>query len=189
MQEHHFDERMVSRLENESRIDELRPSDLLRNIGGIREGMTCIELGCGTGVFTVPMAEIVGRTGKVYGVDDSQAMLDHIRSKKPPQHLILLKKDVRETGLDESIADFCLLAFILHEVKDPEVLVAEAFRLLKHGGKIMIVEWRPDAEGKGPPKSIRLTEERVRQIFNHHDLKDFHYRVWSVNHYVATAVK
>jgi ubiquinone/menaquinone biosynthesis C-methylase UbiE len=188
MDDHHFD-KMVSRLENEGRREELRPSDLMRNIAGLREGMTCVDLGCGTGIFAVPMAEIVSKTGKVYGVDDSAELLAYLRSKKPPSQLELLQKDVRDTGLGGGIADFCLLAFILHEVKDPEVLVAEAYRLLKPGGRVMVAEWRPDAEGKGPPKNIRLAEETVRKIFDHHALKDFQYRVWSINHYIATAVK
>jgi ubiquinone/menaquinone biosynthesis C-methylase UbiE len=189
MHDHHFNEEMVSRLENESRMQELRPSDLLGNIARIHSGMTCVDLGCGTGIFTIPMTEIVGRNGKVYGVDDKSAMLEYIRNKRPPDNLILLEKDVRDTGLDDGIADFCLLAFILHEVKDPGALIAEAYRLLKPGGKIMVLEWRPDGGPKGPPVNIRLTESSLKKIFDNFKFKDFEYRVWSVNHYLATAIK
>ena len=189
MHDHHFDTKMVSRLENESRIEELKPYDLLRNVAGVSEGMTCVDLGCGTGVFTIPMAEIAGKSGKVYGVDNSAELLEHLRRKKPPANIILINSDVRETGLESGIADFCLLAFILHEVKDPEVLVAEAHRLLKSDGKIIAVDWRADAEGKGPPVSIRLKRTRVQQIFKSCHFKVFQYQDWSVNHYAITGIK
>ena len=189
MPEHHFDTNMVSRLENDGRREELKPYEMLRNTGGVREGMTCVDLGCGTGFFSVPMAEIAGKTGKVYGVDDSADLLDYLRSKNPPSNLTLIQKDVRRTGLDAEIADFCMLAFILHEVKDTEV-ITEAYRLLKPGGRLMVVEWRADSESsKGPPKSIRLTEEKVRRIFDDHNMRDFKYQPWSGNHYVAKVVK
>ena len=180
---------MVSRLEDESRVEELKPYDLLRNVAGITEGMTCVDLGCGTGVFTIPMAEITGKAGKVYGVDNSAELLEYLRRKKPPLNIVLINSDVRKTGLESGIADFCLLAFILHEVKDPEVLVSEAHRLLKSGGKMMAVDWRADAKGKGPPVSIRLKRTRVQQIFKSCHFKDFQYRGWSVNHYVVTGIK
>jgi ubiquinone/menaquinone biosynthesis C-methylase UbiE len=181
---------MISRLENDGRREELKPYEMLRDIGGVREGMTCVDLGCGTGMFAIPMAEIVGMAGKVYGVDDSADLLAYLRGKNPPANLVLVQKDVSETGLDEGIADFCLLAFILHEVKEPEVLIAEAFRLLKPGGRVLVAEWRPDSENsKGPSKSIRLNEKRIRHIFDDHKMRNYKYQVWSANHYVATAVK
>jgi ubiquinone/menaquinone biosynthesis C-methylase UbiE len=90
-----------------------------------------------------------------------------------------------QTGLDSEIADVCLLAFILHEVKESERLMAEAFRLLKPEGKVVVVEWKAELDSPGPPQRVRLTRGRVEQLFKQVGLALVEYIDWSGNHYVA----
>jgi ubiquinone/menaquinone biosynthesis C-methylase UbiE len=189
MTESHFDTKRAPFLDSEGRIKELRPYQLLRDTAGITNGMTCVDLGCGTGTFSFPMALCVGNEGVVYAVDDSNKMLEYIRAKNPPPNLILVNHDVSQTGLNDQIADFCLLAFILHEVKQHANLIAEAFRLLKPDGKVMVVEWKADLNSPGPPQSIRLARQDVELLFKEYDLNNFEYIDWSNNHYVAIGCK
>ena len=135
MTEGKFDSKKAHMLDTEGRIKDLRPAQLLSDVAGIKTGMTCIDLGCGTGIFSLPMALAVGKEGLVYAVDNSSAMLEYMRSKNPPSNLKLVHRDAGNTGLDSQIADFCLLAFILHEVRQPDILANEAFRLLRPGGR------------------------------------------------------
>ena len=83
------------------------------------------------------------------------------------------------------IADICLLAFILHEVKKPEYLIAEASRLLKPGGKIIIVEWRADLNSPGPPHQKRISNEQIKQLSEKVGLAMVSHLEWSDNHYIA----
>jgi len=103
--------------------------------------------------------------------------------------LILVHGDVSQTGLDSEIADFCLLASILHEVEQPVNLMAEAFRLLKPEGKVLVLEWKADLDSPGPPKIRRLSRENVEQLFKQADFKNFQYVDWSQNHYVTLGDK
>src|SRR5271157_3483140 len=73
-----FDVKKASKLDSESRINELRPHDLLKDVGGIGGGMVCVDFGSGTGTFSLPMAQLVGTEGKVYAIDKSNDMLEHI---------------------------------------------------------------------------------------------------------------
>ena len=189
MDERHFDTRRAPLLDREERLREIRPGDLLRGPGGIRPGMTCVDLGCGTGAFSLPMAEYVGDGGTVYAVDDSAEMLDRVRAKRPPSNLRPVHSDAGRTGLDDEIADFCLLAFILHEMGQPMDLVAEAFRLTKPGGRVMAVEWRPELESPGPPRRIRLSAVRLDGLFTEAGFSDLDHAVWSPNHYWAVGSK
>ncbi len=66
--------------------------------------------------------------------------MEHIRAKNPPPNLELVLADVNRTGLPDAIADICLLASILHEVGEPGRLMAEAARLLKPGGRAVVVD-------------------------------------------------
>ncbi|MGD0352819.1 MAG: class I SAM-dependent methyltransferase [Dehalococcoidia bacterium] len=189
MPEGHFDTNRAPILDSEERIKELRPYQLLKDTAGVTSGMTCIDLGCGTGTFSFPMLLCVGSEGVVYAIDDSAEMLEHIRAKNPPPNLILVHGDVSQTGLDNEIADFCLLAFIMHEVEQPANLLAEVFRLLKPEGRLLVIEWKADLDSPGPPQSRRLYRETVDQLFKQADLRDFEYIDWSKNHYVTTGSK
>lgn len=189
MTEGHFDPKLSPVLDSEERIKELRPYQLLKEKAGIKAGMTCIDLGCGTGTFSFPMLLCVGAEGAVYAVDDSDEMLEHIEARNPPPNLILVHSDVSRTRLDNEIADFCILSSILHEVKQPASLLAEAFRLLKPEGRTLAVEWKADLDSPGPPQSRRLSREKVEQLFQHADFHNFEYLDWSRNYYVAVANK
>jgi len=77
MTEGHFDTKRAPILDSEERIKELRPYQLLKYTAGIKTGMTCVDLGCGTGTFSFPMLLCVGNDGVVYAVDDSAKMLEY----------------------------------------------------------------------------------------------------------------
>jgi len=184
-----FDVRQAAKLDSEGRLKDLRLDDFVRDVARVTEGMVCIDFGSGTGTFALPLAQYAGSTGKVYAVDRSAEMMGHIRTKKPPPNLALIQRDVADTGLDDQIADICLLAFILHEVKQPESLVAEAARLLKLRGRLLVVEWKAELESPGPPRSRRITREQIEQLFGQAGLSLVEYLDWSINHYVAIGNK
>ncbi len=184
-----FDIKKASKLDSEGRIKELRPYDLLKDVAGVASGMVCIDFGSGTGTFAFPMAQFVGNEGKVYAVDNSTDMLEYIRAKKPPANLVLVQRDVGRTGLDSQIADLCLLAFILHEVKVPDYVINEASRLLKPEGKILVVEWKADLDSPGPPRNRRITKEQLERLFRQAGLSLAEYIDWSGNHYAAIGKK
>lgn len=188
-QEHHFSVKMSARLDNPGRITELRIPELLVEVGRVKTGMVCVDLGAGTGTFTLPLAGLAGQTGKVYAVDDSRELLDIIKGKHSPDNVDLIQADFTATGLDAAIADFCLAAFVMHETKAPEKLMAEAFRLLKPGGRLLVVEWRAEFDSPGPPQSIRLGPGRLAGMFRNTGFGEFNFLNWSQKHYYATALK
>ena len=135
------------------------------------------------------MADAAGDKGRVYAVDNSDRMFEMIASKNPPPQLLTVRADVMQTGLDDNLADVCLLAFILHEVSGQDSLIAEACRLAKPGGRIVVLEWRADADMPMPPKHRRITRDRIEQLFVQAGigLSDFVER--TAAHYVAVGVK
>ena len=180
-----FDIKQAHILDNPARIKDLRPQELLRDVAGIDNGNTCVDFGSGTGIFALPMAQLVGAKGRVCAVDNSVEMLAHIKANNPPANLTLIHSDVKQTGLSSHIADVCLLAFILHEIKKPGNLIAEAFRLLKPDGRLVIVEWKAEVNTPGPPQRTRISKEQIVQLFSQNGLTLASYIDWSRNHYVA----
>ncbi|MFC1909394.1 class I SAM-dependent methyltransferase [Chloroflexota bacterium] len=185
MNEGIFGNRQTHKLDSSYRIEELKPLKLLKEVVGVTTGYACIDFGSGPGIFALPLAELVGNEGKVYAIDNSDAMLSYMRVNKPPPNLILINNDVNNTGLNDTIVDVCLLAFILHEVKKPENLIAEAFRLLKPEGRVVIVEWRAGLDSPGPPRRKRISQEQIEQLFGQVGLVMMSYIEWTKNHYVA----
>lgn len=189
MEEHFDTERRIQMLGSEQRRKWLRTDDLIKDVIGTTRGMICVDLGCGMGALSFPLADAVGSEGKVYAVDKDAVIIDRIRAKNPPANLIPVQGDAGQTGLEAEIADIGLMVLILHEVEPPSRVLAEAFRLLKPGGRAISLEWREDFDSPHPSPDERIGREKMEQLFRDAGFSSFEYANWSDSHYLATAVK
>jgi ubiquinone/menaquinone biosynthesis C-methylase UbiE len=169
------------------RAEWLRINEVIER-AGVSQGMTCVDLGCGAGTLSLPLAEKVSSTGNVYAVDTNPEVLEVIQEKNPPTHLVTLQKSAADTGLNASIADRCFMILLLHEVP-PEGVLAEAYRLLKTEGRAVILEWRMDFDSPRPPRNERIDRDRMEELLTGAGFSSFEYIHWSDSHYVMTAVK
>jgi ubiquinone/menaquinone biosynthesis C-methylase UbiE len=122
----------------------------------IREGMTALDLGCGTGFFTIDMAKLVGPTGKVVAADLQDGMLDILRKKIDRaglKNIFPYKTPQDKLGLTEKF-DFVLIFYVLHEIPDQAALLKEIKEMLKPDGKVLIVEPKFHVSKKAFSKSI-----------------------------------
>lgn len=128
-----FDSKLRNFLQNPNKI--LKPY--------VREGMIVLDFGCGSGYFSIPMANMVSRTGKVISADLQSGMLGLLRSKikgKDIAERILLHKCEKDSiGLNEEV-DFVLAFYVVHEVLDQRRFFKELKSLLKPNGRVLIVE-------------------------------------------------
>jgi ubiquinone/menaquinone biosynthesis C-methylase UbiE len=117
----------------------------------IGEGDTVVDIGCGPGFFTIPMAEMVGPSGRVIAVDLQNAMLDRVKAKTA-QHGFGERVDFHQcqsNKIDLDLkADFILAYYMVHETPDPQRFLSEVKSMLKPGGKLLVVE---------PPIHVRKT--------------------------------
>ena len=117
------------------------PKKILRPY--VKEGMTALDLGCGPGFFTVEMARLVGKTGKVIAADLQEGMLALVRKKIQKSAMADIVKfhlcRPEGTRLSEKF-DFILVFYMLHEVPDPWLFLREIKNLLKPAGKVLLVE-------------------------------------------------
>jgi len=109
----------------------------------IKEGMTVLDVGCGPGFFTIPLARMVGETGHVVAADLQEGMLhklrDKIRGTEIGRRIIVHKCEDGKIGVSDKV-DFILLFYMVHEIQNKEAFFDELRMILKPGGKIYMVE-------------------------------------------------
>jgi ubiquinone/menaquinone biosynthesis C-methylase UbiE len=131
---------------------------------GLRPGEAAADLGCGAGFYAIPAAKIVGSGGQVFCVDILDSKLAVTQSSARQEGLkntVVIKADL-EKPLDriaEGSCDLVILASILHEIGSREALVKNAYRVLKTGGKLLVVEWKKEFTPLGPPLEARIAPE------------------------------
>jgi len=109
----------------------------------IREGMTALDIGCGPGFFTIDMAQMVGRSGRVIAADLQEGMLEKLRNKirgtELEQRITLHKCPDSGIGVTDN-ADFALAFYMVHEIPNQQEFLSEIRSILKPNGQVLIVE-------------------------------------------------
>jgi ubiquinone/menaquinone biosynthesis C-methylase UbiE len=159
MHERRFNPSRAHLLEDPERKEWLPPDEVIAALH-LREGEDIADLGAGTGFFALPMAKALGSGGRVFAVDVAPEMLARLRSRLTEagiENVQCFEGEASSTGLSSACADVVFMANVWHEFDDHAEVLAEARRLLKPGGRIAILDWRPDAEpGHGPPVGHRI---------------------------------
>lgn len=116
------------------------PKKMLSNIDEIRPGARVLDFGCGPGSYSLIAAQMVGSTGKVYAVDSNPFAINEVMRKaneKGITNLFTILTDSYTRLADESI-DVILTIYVLHEFKDPGLIIKELERILKSTGILVV---------------------------------------------------
>ena len=123
-----------------------------------------VELGCGYGTFTIPVARRI--SGAVTTFDIDEAMIERTRQRAAAAgawNVLYVVRDVFADGFggEAGSKDACLLFNILH-CEEPVRLLAEAARVVRPGGAVLVIHWRCDpATPRGPSMEIRPRPEQI----------------------------
>ena len=107
----------------------------------LREGETVLDLGSGGGIDVLLSARRVGPSGKAYGLDMTDEMLALARSnqaKAGVTNVEFLKGDIEKIPLPDSSVDVIISNCVINLSADKRTVVAEAFRVLKPGGRFAV---------------------------------------------------
>ncbi len=145
----------------------LDANKILQQILGISPGQVVADLGGGGGMFALESARLVGEQGQVYVVDIMKNTLADIESQARMAGLHNIKtvwsnlEIVGAAKIKDAMADFALLTNVLFQSKKHREILNEAYRLLKIGGMLLIIDWRDTKPGFTPPSDLQVDPQDI----------------------------
>jgi ubiquinone/menaquinone biosynthesis C-methylase UbiE len=128
----------------------------------VKPGTIAVDIGCGMGYFTMPLARLTGPSGKVIAVDLQQRMLNALvrrASKAGVADRIIPHRCQKESLGLEGPVDFALAFWMAHEVPDKDRFSREIFAFLKQAGRLLLVEPKYHVTPGGFERTLAVCRE------------------------------
>jgi len=112
-------------------------------LGRIEPGLTVLDLGCGAGTDLLVAAQMVGRSGRVIGVDMTPAMLARARAGADAmglQNVALHESLIESLPLGDESVDVVISNGVIDLVPDKDAVFAEIDRVLRPGGRLQVAD-------------------------------------------------
>lgn len=144
----------------------LNPQQVLNQLE-LEGDLIAADFGSGSGGWAIPLAKRL-KFGKVYAIDILEEPLSALKSKAEIEKVFnieIIRSDVAQkkgSKLADSSCDLVLVTNLLFEAEDKKIIIDEAKRVLKRRGKILIVDWLPEAP-QGPKKG-RVPAREIKNI-------------------------
>ncbi len=151
----------------------LNPDKVLDELD-LKPDMVAAEFGCGSGGFTISLAKRL-EDGLVYALDIQEAPLSALKSRSLLENVTntsIIRCDLekpRGSTLPDFSLDLVLVPNVLFQAEDKTAIISEAKRVLKKGGRIIVIDWLSEA-AQGPEKG-RVSSEEVKKIAKNLGLK------------------
>ena len=124
---------------------------LLAEVLQLKPGMTVADIGAGGGAFTVVLGRILGSNTNVYATDIGQRQLRVIRAyadKEGLKNVTVIEGGAASTNLPDSCCDAMFMRDVYHHVTAPEAFNKSLLASLKPGGRLAILDFRPEPGSK-----------------------------------------
>jgi predicted methyltransferase len=150
-------------LESPSRDRWQKPAEVLQALQ-LAQGHVVADIGAGGGYFTEKLQQRVGPAGHVYTTDVQEVMLKKLRKRfAQPGHanVTVIHATFDDPRLPPGACDLALFSSVYKEIQGREAYMKKVRNALKPGGRVAILEYRPDDRSPGPPRRYRLPESQV----------------------------
>ncbi len=132
-----------------------------RNVAalGIDPGMSVADFGSGSGAYVSLIADQLTGSGHIYAIDIQKDLLRRTfnEAKRRGHHTVkVLWGDLERPGgskIADASLDLVLISNLLFQVEDKAAVISEAARVLKHKGRLAIIDWTESFSGMGPEKA------------------------------------
>ena len=150
--------------------DFFSPPEKLLKEAGIKPGSHVLDYGCGPGSYSLAVARLVGRQGKVYALDLHPRAIESVQAKATKKGLSNIETIHSNcaTGLENSSVDVALMFDIYHELENPDEIMKELHRVMKPNAVLLF--WDHHLEKQDIPSKITRNglfglQKKVKKIY------------------------
>lgn len=163
MEKNKFDVNKADLLDMPERRKMLPPEKLLQLLP-IEKNDSILDLGAGTGYFTIPAAKMT--SNKVFALEPEEKLLDEILSRAKAENINninTLLSGVENIPLQNSSVDIVIASLVLHLAESLPNAMSEISRVLKDGGYMLCFEWEKKESPIGPSLDMRIPLETMEK--------------------------
>ena len=143
----------------------------------IGEGMKVMDVGCAMGFFSLPMARMVGPTGRVICIDLQEKMIESLKKRAAKAELsdrvqtrVCSSNSLEIDDIPGEI-DFALAYAVVHEVPDSEALFSQVHQAMKPGSKLLVGEPKGHVSTDDFNQTIATARRCGFEVIEHPEIK------------------
>ena len=143
---------------------------------GVEAGMRIADFGSGNGYYAVAAGVLAGRSGQVFAIDvleDSLSQTAALAKLTGIQNVTTKQCNLEKFGscdLAETSCDLVLMSGIMHQAENRDSVIKEAYRVLKTGGRLLVVEWEKDSP-LGPERNLRVGKSEIKPLLEKYSFR------------------
>lgn len=134
-------------------------------------GQSVADLGAGSGFYTIAAAKAVGAKGRVYAVDVQKELLSRVKAEAAKEHLYnvdVIWGDLEHVGgthIPDNGVDAAIVSNVFFQITDRRHFLEEVRRILRPGGRVLVIDWSDSYSGMGPAPQYVVQEDVVKTLF------------------------
>ena len=152
----------------------LTPDHLVKELY-LRPGDRVADLGCGTGAYTVALANEVGEIGQVYAVDVHRDAIHTLASTLDRRKILNVETiwaDIEKgVPIDAYSLDAVVMSNILFQLEDIDKALSHISKILKPEGQLLVVDWTHSHGGVGPHTNHVVSEAKAEALVQKHGFR------------------
>jgi len=143
---------------------------------GLSDGAVVADFGAGSGFYSIESASAVAPTGKVYAIDIHTDLLLRLKKYAGERHLKnieIITGDLEKIGgskLRENSCDVVIVSNLLFMIENKKNFLLEAQRVLKTGGRLLVIDWSASFSQMGPHSSHVFYKDDALKLAHEVDL-------------------
>ena len=153
----------ISMLENPQRDAEQKPEEVIKSLN-IKKGDFIADIGAGSGYFAFRFARHVGASGRIYAVDINPDMILHLNRHIRDtgiNNVATVLSEANDPLLSANSIDLFFVCNTWHHISDQSRYLTLMRKILKPGGRIVIVDYKKEELPVGPPPDMKMAREEV----------------------------